>query len=102
MTVGLVGSFVIPASMMAAQWLLGETKRAWGWLCIAFVQLEYIAFGVLTRQWGWAAGACVFIVINLRNYRKWRREEHHAASERQEPQGHQLEHQKASTGRPPT
>lgn len=74
MSILLVGSFVIALSMMAAQLLLA-TKRSWAWLCVAFVQLEYITFGALTGQWGFVLGACVFIVINMRNYLKWRREE---------------------------
>lgn len=70
-----IGSWVIALSMIAAQWILGSTRKSWAWLLVAFVQLEYIAFGALTNQWGFVAGALVFIVVNLRNYRKWRLEE---------------------------
>jgi hypothetical protein len=69
------GSLIIAVSMMAAQWILGTTRKAWAWLCVAVVQVEYIAFGALTEQWGFVIGGAVFIVVNLRNYRRWRREE---------------------------
>lgn len=53
-------------------WLLGNRNRA-GWSLGLVLQLGWIVYSVMSRQWGFLASAVVFTVVDARNYLKWKR-----------------------------
>lgn len=54
---------------------LAGSKRKIGWFIGIAVQLLWVTYAVVTKQWGFIASAIVYGAVNIRNWRRWRREE---------------------------
>lgn len=53
------------------------TRKDWrGFVLGVAVQLLWIAYAVVTAQWGFIASALFYGVVNLRGLRTWRAESH--------------------------
>jgi hypothetical protein len=65
-------SFVLAAVSLYVTWLLGE-KKTWGWLLAAVLQILWVGYALVTVQYGFVASSLIFLVLNSRNYVKWRR-----------------------------
>lgn len=67
-------SYLLAGLALFVTWHVGR-KRAWAWLVATVAQLLWIVYAVMTEQYGFLASSVAFLLINLRNYVKWRREE---------------------------
>lgn len=67
-------SYALSAAALAVSWLVGE-RKTWAWLAAALLQVAWAAYAVLSEQWGFLASSAAFLVMNLRNYVKWRRDD---------------------------
>ncbi len=64
-------SIVLSAVAIGTSWLVGNRWTP-AWLIAAVSQALWVAYAVLTQQWGFVASAVVFGALNLRNYLKWK------------------------------
>jgi hypothetical protein len=67
-------SYLLAALALFTSWQIGR-KKAWPWLLAAGTQLLWVAYALVTEQYGFIASAFAFLVMNMHNYVKWRREE---------------------------
>lgn len=51
-------------------------KNWWGFVIGVGVQLLWIAYAIVTEQWGFIVSALVYGAVNLRGLRAWRAELH--------------------------
>lgn len=51
-------------------WLIGSGRRI-GWMVGVGVQALWIAYAVVTRQWGFVLSALCYGFVNARGWRKW-------------------------------
>lgn len=57
---------------------LAGSKRKIGWVIGILVQVLWIVYAIITKQWGFIASAIVYGAVNIRNWRRWQREESEA------------------------
>lgn len=67
MAVGVTGLF------------LAGKKRKVGWAIGIGVQLLWIAYAIVSKQWGFIISAIVYGAVNSINWRRWQREERESA-----------------------
>lgn len=67
-------SALLAVSALASAWIIGN-HRWWGWAVAVALQLLWISYGTITRQWGFIASAVLFGGLNIRNMIKWKREQ---------------------------
>lgn len=67
-------SYPLAALALFVSWQVGR-KKAWAWLAAAGTQVIWVAYALVTEQYGFIASALAFLVMNWYNYVKWRREE---------------------------
>lgn len=70
-------SIGLSVGSLAVTWLVGERRRC-GWLLAVCLQVAWLAYALLSTQWGFTVAAVVFGCMNLRNYLKWRRDDYAA------------------------
>lgn len=76
----LAVSYYIPLMSWVAVWVLGN-KNPRGWLIHLSLQPFWVLLGFLTGSWGFTVvGIPLFVPAQIRNYRKWRREERSGAT----------------------
>lgn len=63
MVVGVTGLF------------LAGKKRKVGWMIGVGVQLLWIIYAIVSKQWGFIMSAFVYGAVNTINWRRWQREE---------------------------
>ena len=69
-----IGSWTLAIMSLAGAYHIGNKRRG-AWLWMFFTQLIWIAYGALTRQTGFVAAGLGFGAMNVRNWRRWRRED---------------------------
>lgn len=69
-----VGSTILGAFTLVGIIAVGN-KKTWGFLYFCVVEVAWVVYGVITSQIGLSISSAVFLVINFRNWLKWRREE---------------------------
>jgi hypothetical protein len=67
----LVWSWVLVISGATGMWLSGRRLRV-GWLVAIFTEALWIIYAVQTEQWGFIAGALLYMVVFARNWHLWR------------------------------
>lgn len=55
-------------------WFVGN-KSKWGWIIGISVQSLWIAYAIVTHQYGFILSALAYAGVNLRNLIKWRKDE---------------------------
>ena len=66
----LVWSWVLVGLGALGMWLAGR-RLAVGWVVAVVNELLWIVYAVQTGQWGFIAGALVYIVVFTRNWLRW-------------------------------
>lgn len=67
----LVWSWVLVVSGATGMWLSGRRLRV-GWLVAIFTEMLWIVYAAQTQQWGFIAGAVLYMVVFARNWFLWR------------------------------
>lgn len=71
-------SWLLMAVGVTGLFLAGK-KRKVGWAIGIGVQLLWIAYAVVSKQWGFIVSALVYGAVNSINWRRWQREEKESA-----------------------
>ena len=50
-------------------------KTIWGWIVLLFNEVLWIAYAVITEQYGFIFSAIAYGVVYVKSYRHWKREE---------------------------
>ena len=69
----LVWSWLLVGLGALGMWLAGR-RLAVGWAVAILNETLWIAYAIQTKQWGFIAGAVLYIVVFARNWRRWSRE----------------------------
>lgn len=69
----IIWSFVLAGIGILGIWLAGR-KNLWGWAVGVGAQLLWIAYAIVTQQWGFIASAVAYGSVYAINWRKWRNE----------------------------
>lgn len=67
----LAWSWVLAALGATGMWLSGRRLRV-GWLVAIFTEVVWIVYAIQTKQWGFIAGALLYITVFTRNWFLWR------------------------------
>ncbi len=49
-------------------------KKWWAFVLGLFQQVAWAYYSVVTEQWGFLVSCCIFTVINVIGWRKWKKE----------------------------
>jgi hypothetical protein len=64
--------WILSAVSCVMLWLMGNKSR-WGPAFGIFNQVLWVAYVLVTRQWGFLPGCVLYTVIHARNWRRWTR-----------------------------
>lgn len=67
-------SWLLMAVGVTGLFLAGK-KRKVGWMIGIGVQLLWIMYAIVSKQWGFIMSALVYGAVNTINWRRWRRED---------------------------
>jgi hypothetical protein len=67
---GVWWSWTLAAIGVTGLWLAGSGRRL-GWAVGVGVQVLWVAYAVVTRQWGFIFSALAYGAVNIRNWRRW-------------------------------
>jgi len=67
-------SYLLAAIGVSGLWFAGSSRKI-GWAIGVGVQLLWIIYAVVSKQWGFIFSALAYGGVNIRNWRRWRREE---------------------------
>lgn len=67
-------SWCLAAIGITGLWLAGSGRKS-GWVVGIAVQVLWIAYAVVTAQWGFIASALAYGTVNTRNLVRWMRKE---------------------------
>lgn len=70
----MLWSYLLAAVGILGIWLAGR-KNLWGWAVGAGAQVLWIAYGLVTRQYGFILSAVAYGCVYARNFVRWKREE---------------------------
>lgn len=71
---GLIWSLALAVIGIAGLLLAGQ-KNKLGWALGLFAQLAWIAYALISRQYGFILSAVAYGIVYSRNWLRWRREE---------------------------
>jgi hypothetical protein len=66
-------SIVLAGIGLLGVWLSGK-KNYWGWAIGIFAQFLWIAYAIVTSQWGFIFSAIAYGALYWINFLKWRKE----------------------------
>lgn len=66
-------SWLLTAIGVLGLWLSGR-RNYWGWCVGLAAQLLWIAYAIVTTQWGFIVSALAYAVVYGRNFIRWRRD----------------------------
>lgn len=64
-------SWVLVAVGASGLFLVGR-RVWWGWLVLIFNESLWIAYAILSQQYGFVVGATIYKIVYLNNLRLWR------------------------------
>jgi hypothetical protein len=67
-------SWLLAAIGLTGLWLAGNHRSAGWWIGLS-VQALWIAYALVSEQWGFIASALAYGFVNGRNLLKWKREQ---------------------------
>jgi hypothetical protein len=63
-------SWLLTLPQLYAQWNVGNRHR-WAWLLAFTIDVLWVIYSLLTRQYGFLISATLFGALALRNWSKW-------------------------------
>ena len=70
----MMWSWVLAVIGVAGIFFVGR-KTIWGWLILLFNEFLWIAYALVTDQYGFIFSALAYAVVYIKSYMKWKREE---------------------------
>ena len=64
-------SWVLAAIGVSGIYFVGR-KTVWGWLILLFNEIIWIAYAVITTQYGFIVSAIAYAVVYIRSYLHWK------------------------------
>jgi len=65
-------SYLAAIFEIAGAWMVGNKER-WGFVVFMIGNVLWFMLGIKTGEYGLNLVSVVFLLINIRNFRKWRR-----------------------------
>jgi hypothetical protein len=69
----MMWSYVLAVIGVAGIFFVGR-KTIWGWLVLLFNEVLWIAYALITDQYGFIFSAIAYAVVYIKSYLLWRRE----------------------------
>ncbi len=67
-------SWVLAVIGVTGIFLVGR-KTIWGWLILCVNECLWIAYGLITKQYGFIAMAIAYAIVYIKSYMHWKKEE---------------------------
>ena len=64
-------SWILAAIGVSGIYFVGR-KTIWGWLILLFNEIIWIAYAVITTQYGFIVSAIAYAAVYIRSYLHWR------------------------------
>jgi len=66
-------SYVLAAIGVTGIFFVGR-KTIWGWFVLLFNEVLWIAYALITNQYGFILSAIAYAIVYIKSYMLWRRE----------------------------
>jgi len=67
-------SYVLAAIGVTGIFFVGR-KTIWGWFVLLFNEVLWIAYALITNQYGFILSAIAYAIVYIKSYALWRRED---------------------------
>jgi hypothetical protein len=67
-------SWVLAAIGVAGIYFVGK-KTIWGWFVLLFNEIIWVAYAIVTEQYGFIVSAVAYAAVYIRSYLHWRRDD---------------------------
>ena len=67
-------SWILPAIGVAGIYFVGK-KTLWGWFVLLFNEIIWVAYAVITEQYGFIVSAIAYGAVYIRSYMHWKADE---------------------------
>ena len=67
-------SWILAVIGVCGIFLVGQ-KTIWGWLILCANECLWIIYATITKQYGFIAMALAYVIIYIRSYINWRKQE---------------------------
>lgn len=67
-------SWILAVLGITGIFLVGR-KTIWGWLVLCANEILWVTYAIVTRQYGFIAMAIAYVLVYLKSYIHWKREE---------------------------
>lgn len=67
-------SWVLAILGITGIFLVGR-KTIWGWLVLCANEILWVTYALITKQYGFIAMAVAYVLVYMKSYMHWRREE---------------------------
>jgi hypothetical protein len=67
-------SWVLAAIGVAGIYFVGK-KTIWGWFVLLFNEIIWVAYAIVTQQYGFIVSAVAYAAVYIRSYLHWRRDD---------------------------
>ena len=67
-------SYVLAAIGVTGIFFVGR-KTIWGWFVLLFNEVLWIAYALITNQYGFILSAIAYAIVYIKSYMLWRRED---------------------------
>jgi hypothetical protein len=67
-------SWILAVLGITGIFLVGR-KTIWGWLVLCANEILWVTYAIVTKQYGFIAMAIAYVLVYLKSYIHWKREE---------------------------
>lgn len=67
-------SWILAAVGVTGIFFVGR-KTIWGWLILVINECLWIAYAIITKQYGFIVAAIAYTIVYIRSFLHWRRDE---------------------------
>jgi hypothetical protein len=67
-------SWILAVLGITGIFLVGR-KTIWGWLILCANEILWVTYALVTKQYGFIAMAIAYVLVYLKSYLHWKREE---------------------------
>lgn len=67
-------SWILAVLGITGIFLVGR-KTIWGWLVLCANEILWVTYAIITKQYGFIAMAIAYVLVYLKSYIHWKREE---------------------------
>jgi hypothetical protein len=67
-------SWILAILGISGIFLVGR-KTIWGWLVLCTNEILWVTYAIMTKQYGFIAMAIAYVIVYLKSYFHWKREE---------------------------